>query len=168
MKWLDMRRLLKITTLLLLISMHVSAQKAADIIPQFNFFKLDKTEFTNKDLAKGKLIFIVFFDVSCDHCQHAITEINKYASEYKNAAVYLISLDESKKMSGFLAKYAPDLIRQKNVTLLQDLKNELITKFKPKKYPSLFLYSAQQTLILYDDDEQHVPVFLQKIKSAKK
>jgi peroxiredoxin len=148
--------------------MHVVAQKPADIIPQFNFFKLDKMEFTNKDLAKGKLIFIVFFDVSCDHCQHAITEINKHAGEYKNAAVYLISLDDSKNMKAFLTKHGPDLIRQKNVTLLQDLKNELITKFKPKKYPSLFLYSAQKTLILYDDDEQHVPVFLQKIKSGKK
>ena len=163
-----MKRLLTITTLLLLISMHVVAQKAAETIPQFNFLRLDKTEFKNKDLAVGKPIFIVFFDITCDHCQHAIIEINKHAGEYKNAAVYLISLDDSKKMKAFLTKYGPDLIRQKNVTLLQDLKNELITKFKPKKYPSLFLYSAQKTLILYDDDEQHVPFFLQKIKSGKK
>ena len=68
-------------------------------------------------------------------------------------------------MSAFLNKFAGRLLLQKNVLLLQDKKNEFIGKFTPRKYPSLFLYSAKGKLLLYDDDEKSLPVFLQKIKT---
>ena len=39
------------------------AQKPAQTIPDFTFYKLDKTPFTNKNVAKGKDVIFIFFDV---------------------------------------------------------------------------------------------------------
>ena len=160
----NIKHLLQNVLLLLLISISALAQVPAKIIPGFTFFKLDKTEFTNKNLVQGKQLFFVFFDITCDHCQHAVSEINKHFQELKKTAIYLISLDNQQKMNQFLDKYGQNLKNKNNVTLLQDLNNEFIKKFGPRKYPSLFLYSAKRELILYDDDEKKLTLFLKQIK----
>ncbi len=61
-------------------------------------------------------------------------------------------------------KYGKQFLGKKNVAILQDLNNEFIIKFKPRKYPSLFLYSAKKQLLMYDDDEKKVTEFLKLMK----
>jgi peroxiredoxin len=156
------------TTLLFFISLCGYAQKPAAVIPAFTFYKLNKTAFVNKDLAADKLLFFVFFDSDCDHCQHAITEINKRHSELKKTALYLLTLDSKEKLNAFLDKYGKNLKNNSNVTILQDLNNEFIQKFGPRKYPSLFLYSPKMQLMQYEDDEKLLPEFFKKIKEYKK
>ena len=67
--------------------------------------------------------------------------------------MYLITLDSKKVLDAFMGSYGKNLLNKKNVLLLQDTNNEFIGKFGPKKYPSLFLYSAAQKLLVYSDDE---------------
>ena len=57
--------------IIILASYSVRAQAPTEIVPEFNFYKPDKTVFTKKDLAKGKYLFFIFFDSECDHCQQA-------------------------------------------------------------------------------------------------
>ena len=159
-----MKKILNVLTLLVFISINTIAQKPAATIPEFNFFKLDNTSFINKNLEKGKLLFFVFFDTECDHCQHAIKNMNEHYTAFNNTAVYLITQDVKSKIEAFMNKYGKNLRGRKNITILQDLKLEFIQKFRPKKYPSMFLYSADKNLILYDDNEQNLPDFLKKIK----
>ncbi len=158
-----MKRLFKIVFLLLIVSLPVCAQVPSATIPEFNFIKLDKTSFTNKDLKRGKLLFFIFFDTECEHCLHAITTINQRYKELNKTALYVITMDNQQKLTLFLNTYGKNLLGKPNTTLLQELKNEFITKFKPRKYPSLFLYSAKKTLLLYDDDEKKLPGFFNKI-----
>ena len=150
--------------LILFFSVNVAAQTPAATIPDFTFYKFDKTVFTNKDLATGKKIFFVFFDTECDHCQHGIQYLNQHQKELDKVAVYLLTMDNQVKVNAFLGKYGNNLINKKNIQLLQDTKNQFILKFSPRKYPSLFLYSPQKKLILYDDDEKNLYQFLEKIK----
>jgi len=56
-----MKNILNVLILLIFISATTAAQKPAAIIPEFNFFKLDNTSFTNKNLEQGKLLFFCFF-----------------------------------------------------------------------------------------------------------
>lgn len=154
--------------LFLMISINVSAQGPAERIPDFNFFKLNKTLFTNKDLVTGKMLFFVFFDTECDHCQHAIQYISQHNEEFKKSAVYLITLDGQEKITPFMSKYGNNLKGNKNITILQDLKNEFLPKFKPRKYPSLFLYSAKKELMMYDDNPQNLFRFTQQINKPVK
>jgi len=155
----------RVSVLLLLLSIYFfgKAQQPAAMIPDFNFFKLDGTSFTNKNLEQGKKIFFVFFDPGCDHCQHAMNDISIHHNELNKVALYLISVDIKERINNFLATYGKNLRSKKNVIVLQDLKNEFIQKFKPRKYPSMFLYSSEKKLLLYDDNEKNLASFLKKI-----
>jgi hypothetical protein len=83
-----------------------------------------------------------------------MTYLNANFKDYKKAAVYLISLDSIKAINNFLHKYGPNVVGQKNVTVLLDNKTEFIPKFKPRKYPSLFLYDANKKLLDYEDNPE--------------
>ena len=163
-----MKHIFKTLVLILLVSAGVSAQGPAETIPEFNFFKLDKSAFTGKNLETGKMLFFVFFDSDCDHCQHAIQYISKHNQEFKKTAIYLITLDNQEKITRFMSKYGSNLKGKKNVTILQDPQYEFMRKFRPRKYPALFLYSAQKDLILYEDNEQNLFRFSQQINATGK
>lgn len=162
-----MNRTVKMVVLFLLISFRVAAQTPAQIVPEFIFYKLDKTVFTNKNLDPAKSSFFIFFDADCDHCQHAISYLNQHYKEIMKTATYLVSMDSQEKINAFMSKFGANLKDQKNITLLQDFKYEFITKFKPKKYPSIFLYSSDKKLLIYDDNEKNMQIVIEKIKAVK-
>ena len=152
----------------LLITSLLIAQTPAQTIPDFSFSKFDKTSFTNKNLATGKPLFFFFFDCDCDHCQHAMANLNEHYKDYKKAAIYLISLDDQQKIQAFMTKYAPAVTGQKNVTMLQDTRNEFIAKFKPIRYPSMFLYSTDKKLLDYEDNAESMFRFIKQINAPAK
>jgi peroxiredoxin len=152
-----------ITFLCILISNIVSAQKPAETIPNFTFFKLDNTPYTDKDLPNGREIFFVFFDVTCDHCQQTIKILSAHINEFQGISIYLVTLDSKTKLSSFFNEFGKNLPAQKNVLILQDLRNMFIRQFGPSKYPSVFLYSSSKKLILYSDEDQYLEKFLKLI-----
>jgi peroxiredoxin len=160
------RKALIAVLLLLLLGSVSNGQKPAATIPGFRFLKLDNTAFTNKDLDRDRLLFFCFFDVSCDHCQRALTQINQRHAEFKGASLYLVSLEKPDGIKNFLSHYGPGLAAKKNVTLLVDAENQFISRFKPVKYPAMFLYSKSGKLMLYDDREDKVGKFLERIKAS--
>ena len=153
---------------ILVFTINLSAQVPAETIPSFMFKRLNKNAFTNKDLEPGKLLFFVFFDTECDHCQRAIQYIGQHYGEFKKTVIYLITLDSVEKITQFMKKYGGNLNSKKNVTLLQDTKYEFMNKFKPRKYPSLFLYSSKRKLIMYEDNEQNLFRVLEYINPTAK
>jgi peroxiredoxin len=144
---------------------NVTNAQPAQSIPTFDFYRFDKTVFTNKDLAQNKMLFFFFFDPTCEHCQQAMTNLNKNFKSYKTAAVYLICLDDAQTITTFINKYAPLLKGEKNVTLLRDTKNEFVARFKPIRYPSMFLYSSKKELLDYEDNANSMFRFLKYLKS---
>jgi peroxiredoxin len=142
------------------------AQPPAQTIPAFDFYKADKSVFTNKNLAINKMVFFFFFDPTCEHCQQAMSSLDKNFQNYKKAAVYLISVNDHQTMQNFIDKYAPGLKDQKNITCLQDSKNEFIDRFKPMRYPSMFLYSPTKQLLDYEDNENSMFRFIKYLKQS--
>ena len=65
-------------------------------------------------------------------------------------------------------KYGNNLKDKKNVTVLQDPQYEFMRKFRPRKFPALFLYSTDKKLLLYEDNEQNMFRFLQQINAMSK
>jgi peroxiredoxin len=163
-----MKSLSIILAFVLLTVIKTSAQTPAPTVPSFSFRKLDKKEFTSKDLEPGKFLFFVFFDTQCDHCQRSIQYISQHYSQFNKTAIYLITLDSAEKIKPFMNKYGISLKDKKNVMILQDTRNEFIQKFRPRKYPSLFLYSSRKELMLYEDNEQNLFRFIQKINTSAK
>lgn len=155
-----MKHSFKIILFLLVISFKISAQISsqppAQVIPEFKFFRLNTTPFTNKDVPKGKMTFFMFFDSDCDHCQHAIKSIGEQFQAFKKTSIFLISIDDQNKINHFMHAYGSKLKGQKNVTILQDKFQQFILKFKPGRYPSMFLYSSEKKLIDYEDNPESV------------
>ncbi len=161
-----MKKIFSVLAFVFIVHACTTAQEPAKKIPAFSFSRLNKTAFTNKDLAQNKLTLFVFFDVECEHCQHAVKFLTEHYNDFKNTAIYLLTLDSQEKITPFLSKYGGNLTAKKNVTVLLDAKQEFINKFKPRKYPSIFLYSKTKDLLIYADEEEHLPLFVQKIKIA--
>ena len=149
---------------MLLFYSNIKAQTPASTIPQFQFFKFDNTAFTDKNIPGNKKVFFCFFDITCEHCQHVIENVNLHYAEFSKTEMYLISLDSKDGINKFLNKNGSNLLNKRNVTLLLDLKNQFISKFQPRKYPSLFLYSKTKKLLLYSDDETKFLSFLSHLK----
>ena len=146
-----------------LVSKVAFAQNPITTIPAFCFSRVDNTVFTNENLSKGRMVFFVFFDTECDHCHHAIQFISQHYNDFNKTAIYLVTLENINIALGFLTKNGNNLLGKNNVMLLQDTHSEFIKKFRPRKYPSMFLYSAKKQLLLYDDDPGHLPNFAQYI-----
>ncbi|OCX54381.1 hypothetical protein BEL04_08995 [Mucilaginibacter sp. PPCGB 2223] len=132
------------------------AQQPAEAIPGFVFYHFNKKPFTDKDVQKGKKAFFVFFDSDCDHCQRAIATIGQHYQEFNHAMIYLVSLDSQDKMQYFMKTYGKELINRPNVMLLQDPRNDFLIKFRPRKYPSMFLYSETGTILIYEDNPENI------------
>lgn len=161
-----MKRLITFIVLIFFITQKIIAQIPAQTIPQFDFIKLDNSLFTNQNLA-DKLLFFMFFDPGCEHCQHAMMNLNKNYDHYKNTAMYLICLDDKDKITAFIKQYAPVLLTKKNVMLLRDYKNEFIARFTPTRYPSMFLYDKNKTLLDYEDNEESMFRFVTIMKKIQ-
>lgn len=133
-------------------------------IPSFTFYTINNSKFSNKQLEAGKKLFFIFFDSDCEHCQKAVEFLNLNNTQFKSAALYFITLDSPLKTKNFFLNYGMDLLNKKNVTILYDKNQEFINKFKPRKYPSLFLYSTNKKLLLYSDDEKELMKFIRLIQ----
>lgn len=153
-------------SLVLLFSVLLStsmAQTPAQKIPDFRFIRKSGAAFTRQDLATGKPVFFVFFDITCEHCRMSLQYLNGHYRELNKVALYLVTMDPGPSAEAFLASVAPQLAKQPNVLLLRDTRQQFITLFQPKKFPSLFLYSTNQQLVLYSNEEKDLPVFLKLI-----
>ena len=106
---------------------------------------------------------LFFFDPDCEHCQRAVKSISDQFKSFQTAAVYMISIESPEKINRFMDTYGHNIKGQKNVVLLQDKLNQFITKFQPKRYPAMFLYSSEKALIDYEDNPETVFRFIKPL-----
>ncbi len=163
-----MRNKLGLLALLLVASCSLQAQISgkppAQTIPDFKFFRFDNTTLTNKDLPSGKLIFFMFVDPDCDHCQHAMKTIGEQYPSFQKTAIFIVSMFDQNKINHFMDTYGSKLKGRKNVTILQDKLQRFIIKFNPVKYPSMFLYSPEKKLLDYEDNPESIFRLVNAIK----
>ncbi|HTQ27122.1 MAG TPA: redoxin domain-containing protein [Puia sp.] len=139
-------------------------QTPAQVLPDFTFYRMDQKYFKKSDLPGGRMMLFVFFDPGCEHCQKAAASLDKQHESLDKTAVFFVSTDPPEMMTKFMTSYAPHLKNRRNVTLLYDGLNQFISKFKPFKYPAMFLYSASGQLVDYEDNEETVFRLINNIK----
>ena len=132
----------------------VGAPTPARVVPEFRWSMHDRRIFANADLPKGKMLLFVFFDPDCEHCQRAVKTMDRDLTAFQRAFVCLVSAASQDKIDLFAAGYAPRLRAQQNVVFLQDAGSQYILRFNPIRYPSLYLYSPEKSLLDYEDNEE--------------
>ena len=142
--------------LLVLMTGGLRAQVPAKVLPEFSFMAADGRAFGNADLPKGKLLLFVLVDPDCDHCQRAVKHMEEQRASFKKTAVCFVSTASYEKINLFMASYAPRLRAQKNVRVLRDADSQFIVRFKPIRFPALFLYSTGKSLLDYEDNEDTI------------
>jgi thioredoxin-related protein len=163
-----MKYVLQVLIIMLSTVVNCHAQIPAQNILDFEFSRLDSSPFTNKDLGYVKMYFFMFIDPDCEHCQRAMKNIDQQYRSFLKTGIYLISLDENNKIRNFVNSYAKHLIKQKNVLILRDAKNQFITKFKPYRYPGMFLYSGEGKLLDYEDNSETIFRIVNSISKSYK
>ncbi len=145
----------------------VNAQEPVRTIPSFKLFQLSGTPFTNQNIPSGKLSIFSFFDITCSHCQETMKLLAKEHPNLSHVYLYLVTMDRKDAVLKFMKTFAPNLLNKKNVTVLQDLNQEFIGKFYPRKYPSVFLFDKNKKLLIYQDEESKIINLISKAKAYK-
>lgn len=145
----------------------LNAQEPVRTIPSFKFFQLSGTPFTDKNIPLGKLSIFSFFDITCSHCQETMQLLNKERPNLSHVNLYLVTMDRKDGTLKFMNVFGANLLNKKNVTVLQDLNQEFIAKFYPRKYPAVFLFDKNKKLLMYQDEESKISSLINKAKSYK-
>lgn len=162
-----MKQLLLIFSLCVFSITATKAQTPSPVVPDFHFLEKKGTLFIRQQLPGGKPLFFIYFDITCEHCLVTMQYLNTRVNSMQKAAVYLVTADQGSQAEAFLNLHAPQLFHSSNTLLLRDTRRQFIPLFRPRKYPSLFLYSPKQQLLLYSDEEKDLDTFLEKIRSWK-
>jgi hypothetical protein len=125
----------------------------AKTIPEFRFTRHDRSVFANADLPGGRLALFVFFDPDCEHCQRTVRAMDRNVGSFRRVAVYFVSMAGQDKIDLFAASYAPRLRGLGTVAFLRDAGGQYMMRFNPIRFPSLYLYSSDKTLLDYEDNE---------------
>lgn len=121
----------------------------AKSIPDFTFYKMNGQPFSRKDITKSQKPLIIFFDVTCDHCQKELKAMSDRIEEFKKAQFYLVSMDNVPGIQSFMKRFAPKMVGRSNITLLTDLHKQFITRFMPVQFPATYVYGTDWKLIKY-------------------
>ena len=121
----------------------------APTLPEFMFQTMDGKVFTKAEMVKNKTSIFILFDVTCEHCMHEISDIAKNYDSFKDVEFYLVSMDNKQGILSFISNYGKGLYGRQNVTVLQDFRSEFVQKFRPERFPALFVYSKTGSLIKY-------------------
>ena len=122
----------------------------------FQFAAPEGLVVTNADLPIGLLRLFVFVDPDCDHCQRAVSHMNEQAGAFAKVAVYFVSSAAAGKLDGFARRWAPKLRAMRNVAWCVDPGDRYAVRFRPVRYPALFLYSRENKLLDYEDNAETV------------
>ena len=146
------------------VSLTAFAQPQSPKMPSSIFFKANGDAFSTDQIPTNKKSMIIFFDATCEHCQRVVADMAKKSKELAATNLYFISLDEFRSIDYFMKTFGKPFVGAKNVTVLRDGYQVFIPYFKPKQYPSLYLYGKDKNLIYFSSDERDVPKFFKLVK----
>lgn len=141
--------------LLLALSLHAAGQLSpppAATMPDFSFLTANGKTLTTAGLPRNTPVLIVFVDVDCEHCQKAVRHMNDSAALFSRLPLYLVSIATEPRLRAFAKQYGPRL----NAQWLRDPDARYMVRFRPVRYPAMFLYSPEKRLLDYEDNVEAI------------
>lgn len=114
-------------------------------LPAFAFKTLNNTMFTNANLQAKKATIFIYFNSTCDFCQHEAQSISENLDQFSNVQFLFVSTEDTEIISQFATQY--NLHNQPNITFLHDTTDTFTTAFGANSIPYLLIYDQSQNLI---------------------
>lgn len=116
-----------------------------EVLPAFKLTKTDETAFTNEHLKSGVATIFIYFNSTCDYCQHEARSISQNISDFKNAQLIFISTEPIAVIKKFAKSY--QLANVDNVLFLHDKDWIFATEFGANTIPFLLIYDEDKKLL---------------------
>jgi thiol-disulfide isomerase/thioredoxin len=100
----------------------------------------DSVAFSSGQLPKGKPLVLIFFNPDCEHCQKETKELLAYKEELKDIPIVMSSALPYKLVKEFYADY--NIASMPNIAMGQDINFALGSKYRPSRYPAIFVYDT--------------------------
>jgi peroxiredoxin len=131
-------------------------------IPEFEFYQLNDSSYTQKDLNKSQATVFIYFHVDCDFCEHESGSIATHLHEFKDTQLLFISIEEESKIKQFAEKYS--LLNRSGVIFLQDKKDLFPEVFDIKSVPSTLVYDRHGKLRKRFNGQTLAPTILKALQ----
>lgn len=114
-------------------------------IPEFSFTTLGQVRYTKNDLTPGKATVFIYFNSTCDYCQHEAQDIAQNISEFSETQLVFVSTEPLEVIERFAKSYG--LLDHENVDFVQDPNWTFATEFDAVSIPFLLIYDETGTLV---------------------
>ena len=132
-----------------LIAAESSRQRAIErklqIIPDFVFYQLCGTPFTQNCLSGQQPTLLIYFSSDCDFCIHKIRNIAEHLYDFENKQLLFISLESVEVIESFAENKG--LLHQPNILFLQDRSRIFPKRFGVRVVPHTLVYDKNGNLI---------------------
>lgn len=116
-----------------------------ETIPSFEFQALDGSLFKESNLKTNKPTVLIYFNSSCDFCQHKAKSIAQQIDTFKEIQLLFISEEPKKEIKAFAENYK--LYNQLSITFLHDNTSTFAHRFDINTVPYTVIYNAEGNLI---------------------
>lgn len=154
-----MKKILGLITIIMLVSTlgylvyqittKVNAKQKAELhiaqLPAFRLQTLQGTMFSNNDLPQNVPTICIFFNSTCDFCQHEAQSIHDHLDQFTNVQFVFISDESLDTIRNFATTY--QLNTQTNITFLHDRNSLFSTQLDIQSIPTLLIYNSARQLL---------------------
>ena len=120
-------------------------EKTLQTLPEFHFKSLDSVSFTNAHLKPNTPTVFIYFNSTCDYCQHEAQSISENIDQFKDLQLLFISTESIATIKTFSEHY--NLNNNPNITFLYDHSHLFTTQFDAITIPYILIYNSKQQLV---------------------
>ncbi|WP_299363042.1 peroxiredoxin [Winogradskyella sp.] len=123
----------------------IDSAERLETIPDFEFQSLEDDIFTKDSLKANMPTLLIYFNSTCDFCQHEAKSIVEHLEDFKNVQLLFISEEPKHSIKTFAVDYK--LYNQQNITFLHDNTHKFTDRFDANTIPYLLVYNEKGKLI---------------------
>ncbi|MFT3949066.1 MAG: TlpA disulfide reductase family protein [Agriterribacter sp.] len=118
---------------------------AIQTLPDFTVADLNGLPFSNSNLEKNTPVIFIYFNSTCDFCQHEAESIRENIQLFDKMRLLFLSSESPELIRNFARTYG--FAEYENVTFLTDANSKLALKFGISTIPSTLVYGKDLKLV---------------------
>ena len=137
-------------------------QENISLLPLLKFSSIEGREINLRNEYNGRKVILILFNSECEHCIYEAESISENLSSFSNSSLVFLSMEPLEKVIDFSA--TASLQGKDNVTFGQADYDELESIFKGIRYPNIFIYDADGSLVKEFKGETKVDLIVESLE----